>query len=65
MYWIRAILPRRDLFTVIMAATVMNCYKVQLSTVGSLYNLSEECPQGFYGFYATVAMCVCGFKSVL
>ncbi len=64
MYWIRAIHPQRDLFTVIMATTVMNCYEVQLSTVESLYNLSEECPQGFYGFYAT-AMYVCSFKSVL
>lgn len=65
MYWIRATFPQRDLFTVIMAATLMNSYEGQLSTVRSLYNPSEECPRGFYGFYATVRMHVGCFKSVL
>lgn len=65
MYWIRAILPWRDLFTVIMATTVMNGYEVQLSTTGSLYNQSEECPQGLYGFSATVTMyCMCAALKV-
>ena len=63
MYWIRATFPQRDLFTVIMATTLMNSYEGQLSTVKSLCNPSEECPQGFYGFMQPLG-CMCASLKV-
>jgi len=43
----------------------MSSSEVQLSTVGSLYDLSELCPWGFCGLYETVVMRARCLKSAL